>query len=111
MGSPATCGVRTQAMPDEPRTRVRSRAAPELPERYHVDEPLAGGAMGSVWRGSDTTLDRDVAIKLLGEAFAGDYQAVRRFMREARAAARLSSHPHVVTIYDVGEHGDRPYIV
>ena len=56
-------------------------------------------------------MDRVVAIKLLGEAFTGDHQAVRRFMREARAAARLSSHPHVVTIFDVGEHAERPYIV
>jgi serine/threonine-protein kinase len=76
-----------------------------------VDAPLAAGAMGSVWRGSDTALDREVAIKLMGEAFIGDHQAVRRFMREARAAARLSSHPHVVTIFDVGEYAERPYIV
>jgi serine/threonine-protein kinase len=67
--------------------------------------------MGSVWLGTDTTLDREVAIKLLGEAFTGDHQAVRRFMREARAAARLSSHPNVVTIFDVGEFAGRPYIV
>ena len=67
--------------------------------------------MGSVWHGSDTSLDREVAIKLMAEAFTGDYQAVRRFMREARAAARLSSHPHVVTIFDVGEFAERPYIV
>ncbi|MHB8695173.1 MAG: protein kinase domain-containing protein [Solirubrobacteraceae bacterium] len=84
---------------------------PAVPERYKVRSPLASGGMGSVWLGTDTTLDRDVAIKLLGEAFTGDHQAVRRFMREARAAARLSSHPNVVTIFDVGEFGGRPYIV
>jgi serine/threonine-protein kinase len=92
-------------------SRSRPRPAPELPERYRVERPLAGGGMGSVWRGSDTALDREVAIKLLSEAFVGDYQAVRRFMREARAAARLSSHPNVVTIYDVGEFAEQPYIV
>jgi serine/threonine-protein kinase len=44
-----------------------------------------------------------VAIKILSDRFADDQDAVRRFMREARAAARVSNHPHVVTIYDVGD--------
>jgi hypothetical protein len=67
--------------------------------------------MGSVWCAQDGVLERRVAIKLLGEALLGDPTAVRRFMREARAAARLSEHANVVTIFDVGTHAGRPYIV
>jgi serine/threonine-protein kinase len=59
--------------------------------------------MGSVWCARDRLLDRPVAIKLMAEQLAMDSAAVRRFKREARAAARLSDHPNVVTIYDVGQ--------
>jgi serine/threonine-protein kinase len=59
--------------------------------------------MATVWCARDRTLDRRVAIKLLAEPYAYDELAGRRFKREARAAARLSGHPNVVTIYDVGE--------
>jgi len=59
--------------------------------------------MASVWCAEDRVLGRHVAIKLLAERFAYDQTAVRRFKREARTAARLSGHPNVVTIYDVGE--------
>jgi serine/threonine-protein kinase len=59
--------------------------------------------MASVWCARDLALGRNVAIKLLAERFTGDEEANARFLREARAAARLSGHPHVVMIYDVGE--------
>jgi serine/threonine-protein kinase len=59
--------------------------------------------MASVWCARDRALGRNVAIKLLAERFAYDEGAMERFMREARAAARLSGHPNVVMIYDVGE--------
>jgi serine/threonine-protein kinase len=58
--------------------------------------------MASVWCAHDRTLDRHVAVKLLAEPYAHDELAGRRFTREARAAARLSGHGNVVTIYDVG---------
>jgi serine/threonine-protein kinase len=61
--------------------------------------------MASVWCARDHALGRNVAIKLLAERFAYDEDAMERFMREARAAARLSGHPNVVMIYDVGETG------
>lgn len=74
-----------------------------LPERYEVLRRVASGGMASVWCAQDRSLGRKVAIKLLTERFADDEDANERFMREARVAARLCGHPHVVMIYDVGE--------
>lgn len=74
-----------------------------LPERYEPIRRIARGGMATVWCAQDRTLDRHVAIKLLAEPFAHDELAGRRFKREARAAARLSGHSSVVTIYDVGQ--------
>jgi eukaryotic-like serine/threonine-protein kinase len=74
-----------------------------LPSRYEPIRRIARGGMATVWCAQDRTLDRHVAIKLLAEPYAHDELAGRRFKREARAAARLSGHPNVVTIYDVGE--------
>jgi eukaryotic-like serine/threonine-protein kinase len=82
-----------------------------LPERFEILTHVANGGMASVWSAEDRVLGRTVAVKLLAEQFVGDSRAKVRFMREARAAAALSSHPHVVTIFDVGEHDGRPYIV
>jgi len=82
-----------------------------LPERYQGIEPVAQGAMGTVFCATDTTLDRVVAVKLLAERYVADDGARRRFAREARAAARVSSDPNIVTIFDVGDAGGRPYIV
>jgi eukaryotic-like serine/threonine-protein kinase len=78
-----------------------------LPSRYRVRRHIATGGMASVWCADDRVLGRQVAIKVLSERFAHDEPAVRRFQREARAAARVSAHPHVVTIFDVGDidHG------
>jgi hypothetical protein len=59
----------------------------------------------------DRALGRWVAIKGLAERFAQDESLRTRFTREALAAARLSTHPHVVTIFDVGEWRERPFIV
>jgi eukaryotic-like serine/threonine-protein kinase len=82
-----------------------------LPERYEVRSHIANGGMASVWCAYDATLGREVAIKVLARQFLGDDHAIRRFKREARTAARLSAHPHVVVIYDVAEAAGRPYIV
>jgi eukaryotic-like serine/threonine-protein kinase len=67
--------------------------------------------MGDIYRATDSTLGREVAIKVLAERYAGDESIRKRFTREALAAARLSGQPHIVTIFDVGEHRKRPYIV
>src|SRR5947208_12088160 len=82
-----------------------------LPDRYRVIRHLANGGMASVWEAHDELLDRDVAVKLLAPHLGEDERARKRFQREARAAAGLSSHPNVVTIYDVGEHRDRVFMV
>jgi serine/threonine-protein kinase len=86
-------------------------ATVELPARFRLGDHVADGGMASVWTAEDRRLGRIVAIKVLSSRFLGDRDAVRRFQREARAAARVSSHPHVVTIFDVGEHEGRPFIV
>ena len=90
--------------------RVAS-AGPELPERYAVVNMIGVGGMASIWAADDEVLRRRVAIKVLAEQFAEQPSFVARFQREARTAALLSGHPHVVTIYDVGEHAGRPFIV
>ena len=77
-----------------------------LPDRYRLGRHIASGGMASVWCADDLVLDRKVAIKVLAERFAHDGASVARFKREARAAARVSGHPHVVTVYDVGELAD-----
>jgi hypothetical protein len=82
-----------------------------LPARYRGAQPIGKGGMGEIYRATDTTLGRAVAIKMLADRYAADSDVRGRFMREALAAARLSGDPHIVTIYDVGEHEERPYLV
>ena len=76
---------------------------------YEVLEKLGSGGMGEVFLCRDTRLHRQVALKALTSGAAGD-DLRERVLREARAAARLN-HPHIATIYDVVEEGDRAYIV
>lgn len=81
------------------------------PNRYTDAALVASGGMGEIYRAQDSLLGRCVAVKVLAEWHAADEDVRRRFTREARAAARLSAEPGIVTIYDVGEHDGRPYIV
>src|SRR6185295_3625083 len=76
---------------------------------YRVEAPLGEGGMGTVYRATDTKLNRPVAIKLLSDEFA-DVAARRRFQREAQLASSLN-HPHILTVYDVGELDGRQYLV
>ena len=82
-----------------------------LPERYANAQQIGRGGMGEIFRATDTALGRAVAIKVLDERYAQDFSVRQRFTREALAVARLSGNPNIVTIYDVGEQGDRPFIV
>jgi eukaryotic-like serine/threonine-protein kinase len=82
-----------------------------LPERYVGPQPIGRGGMGQIYRATDTSLGRAVAIKVLDDRYAQDANVRARFTREALAAARLSGNPNIVTIYDVGEHHERPFIV
>ncbi|MCS7050790.1 MAG: protein kinase, partial [Thermomicrobium sp.] len=81
-----------------------------LNARYRLDEPIGEGGMAVVYRGYDLVLGRPVAIKVLRGQFAADASFLRRFEREAQAAARLS-HPNIVSVYDVGRDDGLPYIV
>src|SRR6185503_9132003 len=75
---------------------------------YEILAPLGGGGMGEVYRAHDTRLRRDVAVKILREEIVtGSWE---RFQREARAASALS-HPHICSVFDVGESGGRPFLV
>jgi serine/threonine-protein kinase len=82
-----------------------------LPSRYRVIRHIADGGMASVWAAQDELLGRMVAVKVLSPAYAADERANRRFLREARAGARLSECRNVVTVYDIDEHDGRPFMV
>jgi serine/threonine protein kinase len=82
-----------------------------LPPRYRSPERIAVGGMGEVYRATDAVLGRAVAVKLLAERYSRDDGVRGRFTREALAAARLSGEPNIVTVFDVGEHAERPFIV
>ena len=68
---------------------------------YEVLSILGTGGMAEVYRARDTRLGRDVALKVVNEALAGDPELVRRFEQEARLAGSLN-HPNLVAVYDVG---------
>ena len=82
----------------------------DLTDRYRVVSHLARGGMADVYEGHDTLLNRTVAIKVLHSQFSSDEAFVKRFRREAQAAANLS-HPNIVAIFDWGQAQGTYFIV
>ncbi|MGH2820485.1 MAG: protein kinase domain-containing protein, partial [Actinomycetota bacterium] len=84
--------------------------ATTLQGRYRLEDRIASGGMGAVWRATDERLGRAVAIKLLKGELAHDPRFVERFRREARAVAALG-HPHIANVFDYGEDDEHHFIV
>jgi len=83
-------------------TRVRSLQPGAKVARYRIASLLGAGGMGEVYLARDDSLDRAVALKVLPPELVANDERVRRFVQEAKAASSLS-HPHIVTIYEIGQ--------
>src|SRR5688500_14468631 len=77
---------------------------------YEIIGPLGAGGMGEVYRARDSNLKRDVAIKVLPEAFSHDVERVARLRREAEVLASVN-HSHIAAIYDLVDGGSLPFLV
>ena len=121
-GSPGT-GFPGKGLPEKPGQSVNAgfseqpkRSLQRLPSpgtrlgRYEVEGQIGQGGMGVVFSARDHRLGRQVAIKVLSPTIAGQLDLVQRFNREARAVAAIS-HPHIVELFDVGDHQGLPYAV
>src|SRR5512133_2064419 len=84
---------------------ARTRLGP-----YEILSPLGAGGMGEVYKARDTRLERDVAIKVLPAELAHNSQFKLRFEREAKTISQLN-HPHICTLYDVGEENGISFLV
>src|SRR4029078_3538617 len=76
---------------------------------YRIVEPIGAGGMGAVYKAYDNKLHRTVALKVLPPEYVSQQDRRRRFFQEARAASALN-HPHILTVYEVGEDEGKPYI-
>ncbi len=109
MGEPDEESIRVKLARERARKALFGRAKQQVHVgRYRLIAPLGSGAMGVVYRAYDPQLEREVAVKLISEDNASPERR-ERMLREAKAMARLT-HPHVVVIYEVGEHDERIFI-
>ncbi len=106
-GTSPTTGAGAPSPTPEP-APVRAVQLPSI-GGFKIERRIGRGGMGDVYLAVQTSLDRRVAVKVLSARFASDQEFVRRFQAEARAAAALN-HPHVVTVYDVGEDRGTHYL-
>jgi hypothetical protein len=102
---PLACGD----FPRHPSPVVPPSAGPSRIGRYVITGTLGRGGMGTVYRGRDEALHRDVAIKVIHDRFGGVENVLRRFAAEARAVAQLSS-PHIVQVYEFDPLAEPPFL-
>jgi serine/threonine protein kinase len=108
MKAPALQAVAKQLA--EEQRPLRALGAGEKLGSYVIVGELGAGGMGEVYRARDSSLKREVAIKVLPASYSRDPDRLRRFELEAQAAAALN-HPNILSILHIGEHAGSPYIV
>ena len=82
----------------------------EIEDRYRIDDFIAAGGMGAVYRGTQLSVDRTVAIKVIKEGASNEDVAVQRFFREAQSISKLQ-HPNIVGLVDFGTEEELIYLV
>ncbi len=107
-GPPPSATYRGQAMEGD-ETQVMQTVASAVGTRYRLEKELGRGGMGVVYLARDTQLDRPVALKFLGSLVDDSEEFRLRFVREAKAAAKIS-HPNIISIYDISASMGRAYI-
>ena len=90
-------------------TPSETSTTPSTVDNFAIKGLIGRGGMGHVYKGFDTKLDRNIAIKVLHPSRAQDEVSKKRFLRESKTAASIN-HPSIVTIYQIGEHDRLPYI-
>jgi len=111
-GQGAQAGAKAQSGTRQARGRgseAEALAVGDMVDHFRVERLIGMGGMGAVYVAQDTKLGRDVALKVVQAEVLGSHDAVERFIYEAQTTARLN-HPHIVTIYAVGEHEGQPYV-